>query len=300
MSHLIGSDGRLVRDSWPKGIGHLDGEKISCASLQDWEKVPPTYYEICSWAQVALDPSAQERRRENILVYAKPPATEQHTLFPISIRVQGFLEACCLHRLGNWKGNPTNAQRAVHSVTLRSNGEERTWAPIHTAIRHIRQLVQRQLTANNLYEEPPLDTTDDLRLYHRVFQKRQRKDPATVLPVSEDPNQFYPAISQHWALADRIQIGRRMENGGKAACSPLTLSPGDFVDVGITFEIVKQKQRDGTWGFRVHLGFSHVLQLASSDYLKKQKISDKKRSRDDDMDVDRPTAKIQRTIMSFS
>ncbi|KAH7904133.1 hypothetical protein BJ138DRAFT_1107083 [Hygrophoropsis aurantiaca] len=168
---LSDKEGCLVRDSWPKGIGSLDGENISLASLEDWQKVPATYSEICSWAQVARDPSSHERRRDNIIVYSNRPSSEELTLFPISIRIQGFLEGCCLQRLGNWRGDPSNVHKAVHSLVLRSNGDERTWAPIHSAIAHLRQLVQRQLTANNLYEEPLTDPSEDLRLFHRVFQK---------------------------------------------------------------------------------------------------------------------------------
>ncbi|KAH7904010.1 hypothetical protein BJ138DRAFT_1119823, partial [Hygrophoropsis aurantiaca] len=295
MSFLLASDGRLVRDLWPKGIGNLDGEHLSPASLEDWQKVPPTYAEICSWARIARDPTAQERRRENIIVYCQPPSTDSPTLFPISVRVQGILEACCLRPLGNWNGDAASAQRACHTLTLRSNGDTATWSPVLAAVQNIRQLIQRELRGNNIYQEPQMDLKSDLRLFHRVFEKRQGDGPVTVLSVADDLSQLYPAIAQQWDLADRVRIGRRTENGGRTACTHLTLSPGDFVDVGLTFEIVRQKDRNGATAFKVHLSFSHVLQVASVDVLKKQDITDKKRSRPPEMEVDQTQAKIQKT-----
>ncbi|KAH7905486.1 hypothetical protein BJ138DRAFT_1228975 [Hygrophoropsis aurantiaca] len=272
MSYLLASDGRLVRDLWPKGIGNLDGAHLSPASLEDWQKVPSTYPEICSWAQVARDPTCTEKRRENIIVYCNPPPSDCPTLFPISVRIQGFLEACCLRPLGTWNGEPVTAQNASQTLTLRTNGDDRPWSPIHSAIRHIRQLVQRQLRGDSLYEEPAKENTAILRLFHRVFVKRTDDHTADPLPIADDPAQFYPAVAHQWSLADRVRIGRRAANGKTIACSHLGLSPGDFVDVGLTFEIVRHKQKDGPLAFKVHLGFSHVLQLASIDDLKKARI----------------------------
>ncbi|KAH7906872.1 hypothetical protein BJ138DRAFT_1104782 [Hygrophoropsis aurantiaca] len=300
MSHLLTSDGQLVRDLWPKGIGNLDGEHLSPASLQDWQKVPSTFSEICSWAQIARDPSCTERRRENILVYCNPPASSSPTIFPVAIRIQGILEACCLQPLGNWKGEPAAAHKACQTITLRSNGDDRPWAPIHLAIRHIRQLIQRQLRGDSLYEEPSKEPFGNLRLFHRVFVKRQDDNPIVQMPAVDDPNQFYPAVARQWALGDRLQIGRRAENGKCISSSHLSLSPGDFVDVGITFEIVRQREKNGAPTFKIHLGFSHILQLASVDNLKKQEISDQKRSRPADMEIDQPRAKVQKTLTGDS
>ncbi|KAH7907429.1 hypothetical protein BJ138DRAFT_1014509, partial [Hygrophoropsis aurantiaca] len=208
---------------WPKGIGNLDGERLSIASLEPWQKVPSTYAEICTWAQLARDPTSPEKRRENIIIYCNPPTADPLTLFPISIRVQGFLESCCLRPLGNWKGLPESECFTIFLIML------------ITCLRC----------------------------------QRKSDDPVTALSIADDPNQCYPTIAPDWCLADRLQIGRRLENGNRAACSHMILMPGDFIDVGLTFDVVRQKQKDGSTSFKIHLGFSHVLQLASAEVLSK-------------------------------
>ncbi|KAH7905425.1 hypothetical protein BJ138DRAFT_1017715, partial [Hygrophoropsis aurantiaca] len=217
---------------WSNDIGKLGGEHVSPASLEDWEKVPPTYAEICTWAQIARDPTATERRRENIVIYCNPPATDTLTLFPISIRVQGYLDAFCLRTLGNWNG--------YRSSPISQSFQKGTNFPV---------FVDLLITCS--------------------CSQRASDSPVTTLSIADDPKQLYSSIAQQWCLTDRLLIGRRTDNGGRSACSHLMLSPGDFVDVGLTFDIVHQREKDGSQAFKIHLGFSHVLQIASAENLNK-------------------------------
>jgi predicted RecA/RadA family phage recombinase len=52
-----------------------------------------------------------------------------------------------------------------------------------------------------------------------------------------------------------------MDNGATVECSPLALSDGDFVDVGLSFDIALVKAPNGQRRVRVFLCLEHVLQL---------------------------------------
>ena len=53
----------------------------------------------------------------------------------------------------------------------------------------------------------------------------------------------------------------RMKDGRTTACSPFVLSRGDFVDIGIMFDISSSRTPNGRARNNVHLSMVHVLQL---------------------------------------
>ena len=52
-----------------------------------------------------------------------------------------------------------------------------------------------------------------------------------------------------------------MKDGWTAACSPFVLSRGNFVDIGIMFNISSSRTPNGRARNDVHLSMVHVLQL---------------------------------------
>lgn len=62
-------------------------------------------------------------------------------------------------------------------------------------------------------------------------------------------------------VAEKLQIGRVLDNGDTIQCSPLALSEGDFVDIGLSFDIALAKSHNGQRRVRVFLCMEHVLQL---------------------------------------
>lgn len=74
-------------------------------------------------------------------------------------------------------------------------------------------------------------------------------------------------------LSEGLQIGRRLVDGRIVKCSDLVLSPGDFVDVAVVFDVAMTRALNGHPKLRVHLGLSHVLQLLSKRDIDKVCLS---------------------------
>jgi hypothetical protein len=77
----------------------------------------------------------------------------------------------------------------------------------------------------------------------------------------DDPNGWLPKVANQWAVRDVLQIGRMLDNGHMAACSPMALNVGDFIDVGVSFEVAVTRSFNGQRRIHIHLVLSHVLQL---------------------------------------
>jgi hypothetical protein len=65
-------------------------------------------------------------------------------------------------------------------------------------------------------------------------------------------------LPDNWIIRDRLQIGRKLTDGSTVKCSPLVISVGDFVDVGLEVDVAT----GGRYGAnRVHFSITHVVQL---------------------------------------
>ena len=77
----------------------------------------------------------------------------------------------------------------------------------------------------------------------------------------DDPHGWAPAVARDWRVMDKLEIGRRLPDGSTVACSPFALSKGDFVDVGVEFDVSTSRTPNGHVRNHVHLAIAHVLQL---------------------------------------
>ena len=88
----------------------------------------------------------------------------------------------------------------------------------------------------------------------------------SVVTVLEDPAGRTVPLLSSWRVLDRLEIGRWAENKA-IACSSAVLREGDFVDVGISFDIFVLPLRRRAYHsnakhlVRAHLNIEHVLQL---------------------------------------
>jgi hypothetical protein len=89
--------------------------------------------------------------------------------------------------------------------------------------------------------------------------------------VVDDPENKCEVLGGRWVVAEKLQIGRLMDNGDTVECSPLALSEGDFVDVGLSFDVALVKAPNGQRRVRVFLCLEHVLQLLPYRQLAKVK-----------------------------
>ena len=105
MSFLPSDNHPLAVDLWPSPYNAIIKRRCDIAQLQQWEQFPTSLNRLVKWATIAKLPSSTDHSRDHILVYKTLPASDsEDALYPISIRLFGFLEQFCLGDHGDWKG----------------------------------------------------------------------------------------------------------------------------------------------------------------------------------------------------
>jgi hypothetical protein len=94
-------------------------------------------------------------------------------------------------------------------------------------------------------------------------------DKPSVLSEGDDPHGWISAIADKWRVVEQLQIGRRLVEGQAVSCSPYALSRGDFVDVGMGFDICTSRTPTGRMRNNVNLSMVHVLQLLPACMISK-------------------------------
>ena len=118
--------------------------------------------------------------------------------------------------------------------------------------------------------------------FHHLFSSAGPFDPSkmpcagiqhsSVVTVIEDPAGRTCPLLPCWRIIDRLEVGHWVENKA-VACSSTVLHEGDFVDVGISFDIfilplclrVHGYEPHGKQLVRAHMKVEHVLQLCPTD-----------------------------------
>lgn len=73
--------------------------------LESWQLVPASFEDICEWACVVRNTTAAEWTRTYQLLYSFPgQAALTNTIYPVILRLQGFVKTCNLAPLGSWNG----------------------------------------------------------------------------------------------------------------------------------------------------------------------------------------------------
>lgn len=97
----------------------------------------------------------------------------------------------------------------------------------------------------------------------------QLEQAAGVPPwVPLEPSELFDndlaAINAKWRLDTSAVFGRRSSAGTLRACSPLTFSVGDFVDVTAILDIATIT-KNGQNKSKVHFGFTSLIQLCAAN-----------------------------------
>ncbi|KDQ51999.1 hypothetical protein JAAARDRAFT_92179, partial [Jaapia argillacea MUCL 33604] len=83
----------------------------------------------------------------------------------------------------------------------------------------------------------------------------------SILNKQEDTEGNAAAIDNKWRIIGRLQIGKKLGDGKSVRCNPNVICVGDFVDVGVTMDVVSHPHwRDHRSSIYVHLTLSHILQ----------------------------------------
>ncbi|KIJ10855.1 hypothetical protein PAXINDRAFT_16189 [Paxillus involutus ATCC 200175] len=101
MSFVTDSAGLLVKDDWPAElIANLD--YIVDEEMETWQMVPDIYKDVCDWAVVIPKPGFTDHTHTHLVIYKQPSDQLSEALFPVTVRLQGFLGRNELSLFGTW------------------------------------------------------------------------------------------------------------------------------------------------------------------------------------------------------
>ncbi|KAJ6601245.1 hypothetical protein DFH09DRAFT_1127252 [Mycena vulgaris] len=280
MSFIETNDHSWSADLWPPHLRFSSALGIPDHSdhAADWMVVPSNCAAMYDWAFVSKNTASRESSREQVLLYKSPPRVAVNTtLFPVAVRVQGFISRCNLRPLGNWNGDASTAISATQSVVIECRGNFVPWEATLSALRNIEDLVQESLKAYGL-TELFLDRSgragqfQDLYCARRVFQKVTPQTAAALSALEEgdDPLNQCSAIAREWRVMKKLSSGRLLKdiegNDYFEAYNARAFTPGDFVDLCIGFEIVslRPSRRSSDARFKFRPVIQHIVLLRSA------------------------------------
>lgn len=74
----------------------------------------------------------------------------------------------------------------------------------------------------------------------------------------DDPEGWYPRVSDEWTVAEKLGLYRSQTDGVEVPCSWLVFGRGDFVDIAASFDVCFRGQQ----GVNINLNILHVVQVA--------------------------------------
>ncbi|KAJ6623308.1 hypothetical protein B0H10DRAFT_2213700 [Mycena sp. CBHHK59/15] len=260
MSFIETPDNEWAAEVWPGILQFSEalGLPAYTAHSPPWVVVPLTLTAILDWAYVHRSDQVADYTREHVLLYKNPPHAALNTVFPVGVRVQGFIMRSTLGMLGNWEGTPGTAVSAAQSVALGCGGYREPWHATMLAFRAIEDLVQTSLSSGGFsrpgHRASTRDVVDqELYLTRRVFEKITTRNRGVRLSG-------YKTGTIHLVTAlQSATNGELLEKFRQDDC------PGDFVDVCIRFDIVaKREGKRGEMTYHVRYTIQHILLLKSA------------------------------------
>ncbi|KAJ7887530.1 hypothetical protein B0H14DRAFT_2562712 [Mycena olivaceomarginata] len=264
-----------LADEWPDHLQFqtalgipMEGEEVL-----NHEVVPCTEQGLLSWAYVGTNHSAADRSRTLRLLYKNPPPHKNrppHVIYPVGVRVQGFVDSCNLRPLGNWKrGVPPSS--ALQCIVLGGGvALDHQFSQYKRAISEITAYIYRCLNV----PRPPSDVQERSTLFaaRRVFTKINARNChlPSALGDGDDPLGDVASVAGNWKVLDKINVGMFVPDdvdpgdGDFVAMDAFHLRPGDFVDVCLGFDIVSRGPRGGRT-VQVHLTIDHILLLSAAE-----------------------------------
>ncbi|KAJ7303589.1 hypothetical protein DFH08DRAFT_969900 [Mycena albidolilacea] len=264
-----------LADEWPEHLQFrtalgipMDGEDILNHMV-----VPRTDQGLLSWAYVGTNHSATDRSRTLRLMYKNPPLYKNnppHVIYPVGVRVQGFVDTCNLRPLGNWKrGSPPSS--ALQCIVLSGGaGLDHQFSQYKAAISEIITYIYRCLNVHRPTSEVQERST--IFAARRVFTKINARNChlPSALGAGDDPTNDSASVETNWKVLDKVNVGMFVPDdvdptdGAFVSMDPFHLRSGDFVDVCLGFDIVSRGSRGGRT-VQVHLTIDHILLLSAAE-----------------------------------
>ncbi|EGO21694.1 hypothetical protein SERLADRAFT_410252 [Serpula lacrymans var. lacrymans S7.9] len=247
MSYLTNNNNILVRYLylWVCTLGNKETPDVRAAELQKWQIVPHTLDKMLEWVHVMQDEDCVDSTRGYQLVYSLPSPEVEGEVYPMSIRLHGFIKMLQLATLGNWNGS----SQAVASYNFFFKRDSQI-ASIHA------KQSSKSLHAKNSVQPD-------------------------FLAAPDNPNHYYERISAEWNTNDKLPVAKYNATNQLTAIKHLLLSPGDFVEVGVEFDIVVRRGASGQKTVKVFPTFTHIIQLQESVAAKSSSDQPKKCSSHD-------------------
>ncbi|KAJ7084461.1 hypothetical protein B0H15DRAFT_802523 [Mycena belliarum] len=274
-SSIETDDHSWLASLWPEHLRffHALDLKETVTEYERFSVVPNTTAGYREWAYVGRNPAERDATRGLLLLYKSPPSLRNaphDALFPVGIRVQGFIERCNMKTLGTWASGRTPAS-ALHFIVL-SGGKEYAdvFAQYKAAVRATVEYIFRCLDVQPSVDDEDPDT---MFITRRVFTKvtgSNRMKPS-ALERGDDPLGVCQAVERDWRILSKPSVGMYVADDVDpsesviAPCDGMALTAGDFVDVCVGFDIMHKRTRTGEVSVQVHLKLEHVMLLAPAE-----------------------------------
>ncbi|KAH7906342.1 hypothetical protein BJ138DRAFT_1117661 [Hygrophoropsis aurantiaca] len=236
MSFLTSGDGILTMNLWP--LAEKDRLLKIASPTRSWEIFPTNIESMVEWAEVIKDTNVRSKYRNKIVVYKELSNGVGNIVYPVSVRLNGYIRNIDVGRLGDWDGKPENVHAASQTISLESNGCAEAWNSTLECLNLMAYFMSRTMNIPLEREKPFFR---NLVLQRKVFYRSKREEAVTV-PRSDDPNGLLQFLPNEWDLNEDLPIGQQLNDGSIKRYNRILLSTGDFVEVCASFDIVISRQ----------------------------------------------------------
>ncbi|KAH7904556.1 hypothetical protein BJ138DRAFT_1119305 [Hygrophoropsis aurantiaca] len=260
MSYLTDSRGDLVQYLWPSEECKRLFTDTPIAEAQRWEIFPTTVEDMVDWAEVIIDKNAVNTFRNRVLIYKASPTGSISTdvVYPVTLRLNGYIDRMDIKRLGNWDGNADNIRFAHQFITLVPGSSRDAWLATVGCLNTTATFISRALSIPLANETP---FKNKISLQRKVFYQHPRIKPITA-SFADDPKNWLANVPADWTLDDEVVVGRKTDKGKIVHLSHMMLSPGDFVEVSAGFDIVFTRDPSTSRNtIKIYLAFEHILSI---------------------------------------
>ncbi|KAK7038347.1 hypothetical protein R3P38DRAFT_2770617 [Favolaschia claudopus] len=217
-SNIETIDHEWVADLWPEPYQFTHALGIAKGDIQvhNYDVVPRTFQGLLAWAFVGHNPTALDMTRTVLLQYLHPPVYPNMPpkIFPVGVRVQGFVDSVNLRPLGNWTRG-SSPSSALQHISLSGAGKyEAQFTHYVSAVNNIILFIYRSLNGT-----PPNDnflSQNSLFIARRVFTKvtSMNRDMPSMLNAEDDPMQEARFVEDTWKVTEKLNSGMFIADEG--------------------------------------------------------------------------------------
>ncbi|KAJ6497080.1 hypothetical protein C8R47DRAFT_1069136 [Mycena vitilis] len=260
-------------DQWPEGLRFPDALEVprDDQPMESYQVVPRGVSLIREWAYVGKNPSSRDRSRALLLLYKQPhiyPNAPRGVIYPVGVRVQGFIERLNLKTFGSWTSGKDPKTAVQHIVLSGGRDHTATFREYKSAVNNIVASIYQSLDAR----QPAREDSDALFIGRRVFSKvgAHNRNVQSALEDGDDPMDNCKVFDNEWRVTQKVKVSMYIvdevdsADGARVPCDARSLVEGDFVDVCIGFDIVTARNREHQVTHYVHLNIEHIMLLKSS------------------------------------